>query len=43
MYAGEISSMVSLSMLHSGSMVDEFFDRRPERNFTIVRSKQGMC
>jgi len=41
-YAGENSSMASLSTVHSGSTVDEFFDRRPERNFTVVQSKQGM-
>ncbi|CAZ86613.1 unnamed protein product [Tuber melanosporum] len=39
-YAGENSSMASLSTVHSGSTVDEFFDKRPERNFTIVQSKQ---
>jgi len=42
-YAGENSSMASLSTVHSGSTADEFFDRRPERNFTIVQSKQGKC
>ena len=42
MYAGKISSMTSLSALHSGSMADEFFNRIPEQNFTIVQSKQGM-
>jgi len=41
-YAGENSSMASLLTVHSGSMVDEFFDREPERNFTIVQSEQGM-
>jgi len=41
-YAGQNSSMASLLAVHSGSMVDEFFDREPERSFTIVQSKQGM-
>jgi len=41
-YSGENSSMAPPSTVHSGSTVDESFDRRPERNFTIVESKQGM-
>ncbi|PWW74894.1 hypothetical protein C7212DRAFT_203389, partial [Tuber magnatum] len=39
-YAGANSSTASLSTAHSGSSVDEFFDMRPQRNFTIVQSKQ---
>ena len=35
-YAGENSSIASQSTLHYGSMVDELFDRRPERNLAIV-------
>ena len=41
-YAGANSSMASLSTVPSNSTVDEYFDRRPQRNFTIVQSKQGM-
>ncbi|CUS11122.1 unnamed protein product, partial [Tuber aestivum] len=39
-YAGENSSLASLSTVPSGSSVDEFFDKRPQRNFTVVQSKQ---
>ncbi|RPA92383.1 hypothetical protein L873DRAFT_1794290 [Choiromyces venosus 120613-1] len=39
-YAGENPSMASLSTVHSGGTVDEFFDKRPERNFTVLKSKQ---
>jgi len=41
-YAGELLGIALLSAVHSGSTVDEFFDRRPDRNFTIVQSTQGM-
>ena len=41
-YAGANSSMASLFTVHSNSTVNEFFDGRPQRNPTIVQSKQGM-
>lgn len=36
---GEGAASASVSSL---STVDEFFDKRPARNFTVVESKQGM-
>lgn len=42
-FAGANSSMALVSGVHSGSAVDVFFNRRAGRNFTFVRSKQGIC